>query len=136
MNKKGALNTEASEISSIYKILYGKDPKSFDEAKDGLNYYFSSSTEVSADTTKVTLGKGYDTITPEVLLIASSKLFSFSKGKASPDERDSLIFKELYGVDDLLIQHFKKQQPILTSKLGRTLGLKNDVAIGVADIEV
>ena len=126
VNKKGALNTEASEIMSIYKILFRKDAKNFEEAVSGIQYYFSS-TELSPDTTKITLGSAYDKVTPEVLLKASEKLLNISKGKKKPDERDSLLFKDLLGVDDLLVQHFKKQQPLLKSKLSRSLLLKDNV---------
>lgn len=111
---------------SIYKILFRKEPKDFAEAVSGIQYYFST-TELSPETTKITLGGSYDRVTAEVLLKASQKLLGISKGNQKPDERDSLLFKDLLGVDDLLVQHFKKQQPLLKSKLARGLLLKDNV---------
>ena len=127
VNKKGALNTEASELTSIYKILYGKEPANFDEVISGINYYFDSNTEVDNQVTLTTLGKSFSKIDGETLLLASTKLLNILKEKDVPDERDSLVFKELLGVDDLLSQHFKKQQPLLKSKITRTMGLQDDV---------
>ncbi len=127
VNKKGALNTEASELTSIYKILYGKDPANFDEVISGIKYYFDSNTEVDGQVTLTTLGKSFNKINGETILLASKKLLDILKEKEVPDERDSLVFKELLGVDDLLTQHFKKQQPLLKSKITRTMGLQDDV---------
>ena len=40
--RKGSLNTDASEILSIYKILFRKDATNFEEATTGIKYYFST----------------------------------------------------------------------------------------------
>jgi DNA-directed RNA polymerase beta subunit len=127
VNKKGALNTEASELTSIYKILYGKDPANFDEVISGIRFYFDSNTEVNEEVTLHTLGKSFSKINGETILLASSKLLNILRQKDVPDERDSLLFKDLLGVDDLLSQHFKKQQPLLKAKIARTMTLQDDV---------
>ena len=126
INKKGALTTEASELSSIYKILYGKDSTNPDEIIKGIVEYFNT-TEVDKNTTKVTLGKSFEKVTPSLLITSSTKLLSILKGEEEPDERDSLIYKDLLGVEDLLTQHFKKQQPLLKSKIARSMNLNDDV---------
>lgn len=127
INKKGALNTEASELTSIFKLLYRREPKDFKEVVSGIRNYFLNNTQVDASVTKLTLGEAFDKVTGDALIKASTKLLNISKAKDAPDERDSLLFKKLLGVDDLLIQHFKSQQPILTSKLKRSMGLTDDV---------
>ena len=127
VNKKGALTTESSELSSIFKVLYGKDPTNYEEVIPGIVAYFNESTEVDKYTTKVTLGNSHERITGALLLEASVKLLNIHKGTAKPDERDSLIFKDLLGVEDLLVQHFKKQQPLLKSKIARSMNLNDDV---------
>jgi hypothetical protein len=127
INKKGALNTEASELSSIYTILYNKEAKNYDEVINGINNYFRNNTKLDAETTKVTLGESFEAVTPEALLAASSKLLKINKGEASADDRDSLIFKRIYATDDLLKAYFDKQVPTIAKKLGRSLEIKRDV---------
>ena len=130
INKKGALNTEASELTSIYKILYKKEPKDFNEVITGVRNYFgngSESTEVDPDTTKITLGESIDAVNSNALLLTSKKLLGINKGEDVADDRDSLIFKKIYSVDDLLINYFDKQAKIIQSKLKRTLDRKDRV---------
>ena len=109
INKKGALTTEASELMSIYSILYNKEPSGLSEVIPALEEYFST-TKVDPNTTKLTLGQSFDKVTVPLLLTASTKLLNIRKGQDKPDERDSLVYKDLLGVEDLLLQHFKKQQ--------------------------
>ena len=59
-------------------------------------------TQLSPDTTEITLKKAFDRVTPEVLMRASQQLLEISKGRREPDDRDSLIFKTLQGVEDKL----------------------------------
>lgn len=130
INKEGALNTETSEMTSIYKILYKKEPKDYNEVIKGLTQYFSESsgaTELDKDTTKITLGDSFDAVTGKTLLAASKKLLNINNGKDVPDDRDSLIFKKIYSIDDLLLNYFDKQAPIIKSKLARTLERKDKV---------
>ena len=127
VNKKGALNTEVSEITSIYKKVYNKEPADFDAAQEGLRKYFTEYTKVDPETTKMTLGESFENVTGEALLSTSKKLLAINKGNDVPDERDSLIFKRLYAIDDLLVSHLDKQKTMIERKLARTMNLKNNV---------
>jgi DNA-directed RNA polymerase subunit beta' len=127
VNKKGALNTEVSEITSIYKKVYNKEPADFDAAQEGLRKYFTEYTKVDPDTTKMTLGESFESVTGAALLSTSKKLLAINKGNDVPDERDSLIFKRLYAIDDLLVSHLDKQKIGIERKLARTMQLKNNV---------
>ena len=112
---------------SIYKLLYNKEPADFEEVRTGILSYFDTSTALDKEVVSMTLGKSFEKVSGETLVSASTKLLNILKGKDKPDERDSLLFKELLGVDDLLEQHFKKQQPLLRSKIARSMGLQDDV---------
>lgn len=128
INQKGALNTEVSEMSSIYKkVLRKNPPANYGEVITGLREYFNNYTKVDPSTTKLTLGKSFSSINADALLSSSKKLLNVHRGDDTPDDRDSLIFKRLYSVEDLLLSHFEKQKPIITTKLARTVGLKNKV---------
>ena len=126
INKKGALNTEYSELESIYKTVYKQDPKNFDEITKGIKKFFES-TRIDPFVTKLTLGKGFENVSPETLLLTSKKLLNIYKNEDKPDERDSLLFKNVYAIDDLLKAYFEKQLPIIKNKVNRSLGIKNDI---------
>lgn len=127
INKKRALNTEVSELSSIFEKVYRYKEPDFRKVIEGIKKYFNSYTEVDGNTTKITLGKEYTRVNGETLLAASKKLLDISKGTKQPDDRDSLIFKQLYGVDDLLVSHFSAQADTITKKLERRLNTKDRV---------
>lgn len=126
INKKGALNTEVSELTSIYKVLYRKEAKDFDEAVKGIKSYFSK-TNVDPEVTKITLDGEYTTVDTRTLLATSDKLLKISRGEAEPDNRDNLIFKRLYSVDDLLLEHFDKNKAVLEQKIKRNMGLRENI---------
>ena len=125
INKKGALNTEVSEMTSIFKKVYNREPVDYKEVLDKLSEYCNEYTQVDPETTKFTLGESFKHVTAATLLSASKKLLAINKGTAEPDERDNLIFKKLYSVEDLLGAHFEKQMPVITRKLARSLSLKD-----------
>lgn len=114
-------------MSSIYKKVYRKDETDYTKVIAGLQDYFNNYTEVNGDTTKVTLGKNYTKVNGPTLVAASLKLLNINKGTAEPDDRDSMIFKDLYGIDDLLVAQFKAQTEPIAKKLGRRLALKEKI---------
>jgi len=112
-------------MTSIFKKVYNRDPKDYQEVLSRLNEYFNEYTQVDPETTKFTLGESFNHVTAATLLSASKKLLAINKGTAKPDERDNLIFKKLYSVEDLLAAHFEKQMPVISRKLARSLSLKD-----------
>jgi len=127
INKAGALNTEASELTALYKRFYKKDETDFRLILEGINKYFKTGTAVDPETTELTLGKKFNIVDGSTLLAASDKLLKISKGDAKLDDRDSLIYKHIYSADDLLHSYFESQKPVLKSKLERTLGMKSEI---------
>lgn len=68
------------------------------------------------ETTKATLGKPLDHVNGEALLLASKRILEVARGDIPPDDRDSLIFKELHTVDDFLhdtLSKYKTQRTII-----------------------
>jgi len=126
INKKGALNTEYSELESIYKTVYKKEPKNLPEIIEGLKRYFDS-TQIEPSVTKMTLGVEFEKADATAMLAASKKLLNIYKNEDKPDDRDSLLFKRVYAIDDLVKTYFEKQVPIIQNKISRSLGIKNDL---------
>ncbi len=133
INKKGALNTEVSELTDLYKKLVDKRqvPDTVSGIKKGLRDYFSE-TKMNPEVNKITLGGSYDTVNPEALLKTSEKLLKINKGEEKPDERDSLIFKNIYAPDDLLQEYFKGHKQQIQSKMQNSLSNRTQVREVVA----
>ena len=81
------------------------------------------------ETTKVVLGKPLDHVNGEALLLASSRILSVARGDIPPDDRDSLIFKRLEGIDDFLYNNLTKYQTkkIIQQKIGNNIDRQDKV---------
>ena len=114
-NRSKGINEEGKEIPLMMeKLKRVKLP--YEKALNELKDYFDK-TRIDVETTKLTLGKSFDRVTPETLLFTSSKLLKVLRGEEKEDERDSLLFKELNTVDDLLQKYFEKKSPTIQKNL-------------------
>lgn len=124
-NVSSASGKARAEIVDLYeKVAHEKEP--LEVAKPKLVAYFKN-TGVSPDTTEITLGERFETVDGKTLLSTSSKLLKVMRGDEPADERDSMIFKELYTVDDLLDQFFLKRGKELKRGLSYRLDAKDRV---------
>ena len=107
-----ALNTEHQDIINLYNGLTNQDVSDYPTALSELKKYLLN-TKMSGETTKITLGESHEQVNPESLIKTSKKLLDVTRGDDTTDDRDSLIFKELYSVEDLLSSYFKAQTPAI-----------------------
>jgi DNA-directed RNA polymerase subunit beta' len=114
-NKNAGLNEEGKEIPLMWEKLK-RQKLPYEEALNALKDYFDK-TRIDVDTTEITLGRGVDRVTPDALLLTSSKLLRVLRGDEPEDERDSLVFKDLYTVDDLVQKHIEKRAPNIQKNL-------------------
>lgn len=127
INKKGALNTQDSELSDIYKKVTKKDWKGSSlELRKALQEYFNS-TKMSGEVTEITLGNSFESANADAMLAASKKLVKINKNEEDPDDRDSLIFKNIYTPDDLLKEYFAGHAPQLQKKMSNALRVRDNV---------
>lgn len=124
-NVSSAMGKETKEITDLYSVV-SRDKVGYEKARAALVEYFSR-TGVSAETTKITLGESHENVNGDTLLATSKKLLGVMRGDQKPDERDSLIFKDLYTVDDLLNQFFLKRGKELKKNLGYRIDSKSQV---------
>lgn len=82
---------------------------------------------MNAEVTKITLGEAHGIVSPQALLDASKKLLKINKGEDEPDERDSLIFKNIYAPNDLVEEYFKSNQKTIKTKLENALRNREQV---------
>lgn len=128
-NKEYGYDKEQSDVINLYKKLSYKDKDekvTYRDAVDGLKKYLDE-TKVSPETTKVTLGVAHKKVTPEALLDTSKKLLRVMTGEEETDQRESLEFKNLLGVEDLLTQYFDKNKKSIQRKLKPRLNKYDDL---------
>jgi len=128
INKKSALNTEVSELVDLYKKLISpRDiPNDVSKVRSGLKAYFET-TKMSGQVNSITLGDSFDSVNAPALLASSKKLLRINKGEEKQDERDSLIFKNLYAPDDLLKEYFKGNEKVIKRKMENALRNRDQV---------
>jgi DNA-directed RNA polymerase beta subunit/DNA-directed RNA polymerase beta' subunit len=84
-------------------------------------------TELNSDTTKLTLGKGFSSVTGAALLSAASRLLGVARGTQEVDNRDSLQFKELWSIDDHIPERLANSSRRILGKLKNNLDRKENV---------
>ena len=124
-NVSKALNTEAQDIIDIHETLTRKR-LDYPNSVKGIKNYLKD-TKVSPETTKLTLGSSFSSVTPDALIATSKKILDVTKGIQQVDERDSLLFKELYTVDDLLTSYFDGNKDSIVKGIQRRVDLKDSI---------
>jgi DNA-directed RNA polymerase subunit beta' len=105
-NKAAGINEAEKEIPLLYEKLR-RQRLGYNEALENIRTYFDD-TRMDPEVTKITLGDSYDRVSPTALLASATKLLKVMKGETPEDERDSLLFKQLYTVDEQLEEYFSK----------------------------
>lgn len=121
---------ERRSVSSLQKlwgkIKEGEPPTELGKLHVGVGEHFEGSL-LKPETTKLTLGKGFESVTGEALNMASAKLLGVSRGTHEPDDRDSLAFKEIASAEDFLPEAIRKSRRAVQAKLKNTINHKNSV---------
>lgn len=73
--------------------------------------------ELDPEVTRRTLGKPHKSLTPEAILDITKKLVDVSKGKAEPDDRDSLPYQQFMGPEDLFAERIQRDKGGLRRQL-------------------
>jgi DNA-directed RNA polymerase subunit beta' len=86
-------------------------------------------TELSPETTKVTLGKPLQRVDGEALLLASKRVLDVARGVTPPDDRNSLIFKRLSGVEDFLQERITRPSTkrSIQAKVGNNIDRQDSI---------
>lgn len=79
-------------------------------------------TMLDPNVTERTLGKPYAHVTPDTLLKASQKLLDVHRKGVDTDDRDSLAYQSLHGVDDFIKERIQLEGRNLHKKVRMRLG--------------
>lgn len=115
-----------STVLKVYKSIFGKSPAGISEATFELRKFFEG-TVLSEETTKRTLGEAFASVSPDALLATSKKLLKVSRGEDEPDDRDSLIYKNIYDAPDLIATRIEKSRRKIQYDASRVMDRKNKV---------
>ena len=117
-----------SDVKRLHALVVYSKNKTEDLEKDIKQYY--KSTQLSADTTSITLGEAFSSVQPRALLLAAKKMTEIFQGEKDEDDMDSLLFKELLNVEDHILLKITKgaaQPNGVLSKIRRRVDIATEV---------
>jgi len=111
------------ELRKFVKAATGKEPTDMDAARAVVRDTFGN-TKIYPETTQATLGKAFSSVNGEALARSSSKLLGISRGDQNPDDRDSLEFKEILGVEDFISERIRENGRKIKARLRNNIDRK------------
>ncbi|MFB6374329.1 MAG: hypothetical protein ABEN55_14710, partial [Bradymonadaceae bacterium] len=122
-NARGAQDPE-SALEKAYNILHhesdeGVPKENVREYRKWLKRYMSEKSEIDPETTEVTMGSREDRLSVDLILDATRKIIDIKRGEEDEDNRESLVFNDIYDESDFLIERLNHRQ--YRHKISRTL---------------
>lgn len=105
--KNNIAKSNPDDVKAIIAQCIYPTKRTGNDNKD-LQEYFKGNI-LNEETTRVTLGHAYQTVTPQAILDATVKMVRVYNNKADEDDLDSLLFKEVLGVEDHLMLRIEKK---------------------------
>jgi len=138
-NAKAYDKHETRDQNKLYEAIFGRQPIAGtgpetirEEIKKRL-----FETGLDPETTKITLGKSYKNVNKNVLLDASKKIIDVHAGKVEGDDREALVFKSFYDIEDhireKLIKNSKKIIGNIKHKLKKNKTINKSISSQVFD---
>lgn len=120
-----------SYVSKLYEKLVPSSKRtasSIQEKVEAIRAHYDN-TVMSEKVTEMTLGKPFQKVTPESILLAGKKLVNVYKGEEDEDERDSLEFQRVMSVEDMFKERLRLKGKELQYKIKNKLDLAKDVKV-------
>jgi DNA-directed RNA polymerase beta subunit len=118
-----------NSIKKTYKAIFNKNMEAAEDGEQEIRDHFGSLT-TNPNVNKRTLGKKYDTISADYLLDTAKKVIGITKGTEPVDNRDALIYKDVFGVEDIIEDSLKVFGESYASKAKTLYNMKKKDAIG------
>jgi len=117
---------DAGTIDKIYKrMAYKADPNLDQLGKIKAIAAEFAKTEFDEEVTRRTLGTPYKNMTPQTILDITKKLIAVNRKEADSDDRDSMVFQQVYGPEDLIAERFIKDRANLRQLLWKATAKKS-----------
>lgn len=114
---------EKRDQNKLYEAIFGRGPATDmvpTQIKEDIKERLFK-TGLNSETTKITLGKGYKNVNKGVLLDASKKIIDIHKGDVEGDDREALIFKSFYDIEDHVREKLVKNSKKIINNIGYKL---------------
>ncbi|HUT43965.1 MAG TPA: hypothetical protein VMW95_06480, partial [Desulfobacterales bacterium] len=135
-NEKAYDKRVVSDQEKLYEAVFGKKPTAAADVKKEIKDRLFA-TKLNPDVNKIPLGKAYNTVNKDAILDASKKIIDIHRGDVEPDDRESLIFKSFYDVEDhmrdRLIKNSNKIIWNIRSKLRRNRSISQSISAQAFD---
>jgi len=122
-NAKAYDKHETRDQNKLYEAIFGRAPavgSRPETIKKEINDRLFE-TGLDPETTKITLGKAYKNVNKDVLLDASKKIIDIHSGKLDGDDRESLVFKSFFDVEDHIREKLVKNSGKITNNIKHKL---------------
>jgi len=125
---------EERDIKKLYSAVFGKEPGK-DEKLADLSATIKErlfDTRLNPEVTSITLGKAYDKVNGSAILDASKKIIDINRGVEDEDDRESLMFKNIVGIEthikERLVKSSKQIANNIAHKLGKTGKINSSIS--------
>jgi DNA-directed RNA polymerase subunit beta' len=90
---------------------------------------YAKSSKLDPQVTELTLGSKHGSLSSKLLLDTSKKILDLYQGKATPDDPENLLFKEIRSVEDMIHDKLRsqKEQEAMKRMLSRHLGTRSNL---------
>jgi DNA-directed RNA polymerase subunit beta' len=123
---KAKASTER-DLKALVRAVTGQKVKQVTEEHRGMLRSLLGKTKLLPDTTEKTLGKGYTTVTPDLLVRSSKNLLELTKGNRKEDDRNSLEFQSMHSADDLITGQIRRGLWKIRRKVANNIDKKRSV---------
>lgn len=127
INRESSKGVMETEMMKLHEKLTRKEAKDKTEAIVGVSTYFSTKTEINPVMTKISVGNEYSKVEAHLLLDASKKILNVLRGNDQPDDRDSLISKEIHSLEDFIYERLHKNKDAINRAILRNIDKKEKV---------
>lgn len=115
---KNSNTNDPQEWNKLYeKIVRKKLPGLTPEQKKQAVIEELNKVYLDPEVTTFTLGKPFNRLSKEAILLSVKKLLSLSRGEEEPDDRDALEFQQILGPEDLIAERVRKALPNIRAAL-------------------
>lgn len=130
-NRDMYARSASSAVDKLYTKIVPKAEQVHSGRKDKAAAILRAydNTQLDEETTRSTLKKSFNKVTPEALLTASQKLVKVYKGEEKEDERDSLEFQKVVGPEDIFKERLQLKAREIQWKIRNKLDLSPNVNI-------
>jgi DNA-directed RNA polymerase beta subunit len=123
-------------VNKLYeKVIpsFNRTSTSNDAKIKEIKQYFDK-TEMDGDVNRRTLGESFTKLSPEALISASKRLLGVYKSGEDTDDRDSLAYQKIVGIEDFLAEKIKLDSKDLSNKIKTKIRFPKQGGVTVKNI--